>query len=517
MLKITAIFIVVFSFTGCENDFDSIGSDIIGAPNFNAALYEDAEISARTHRLTAVQTNNLPVHLLGVYNDPVFGLEQANVLSQLELSSTNPTFGTEPVLDSVVLTIPYFSTEGETSEDGVVEYELDSLYGMGPVRLSIEESGLFLNNFDPETDFEDTQKYYSNMHPRIEENLTGNVILEEQEFLPSGEEVIYFEENEEGVMDTLRLAPRMRLKLSTEFFQEKILDMAGSGELSSNNNFQNYLRGLYFNVEPVNNEGTMMLLNFKNSEAGITLYYTTKQADADDADDDGDTEELVNVQESFELGLGQNIVNTFEQESPQFQDDRLYLRGGQGSMAVIELFSGSDADGDGVSDDLESLRESEWLINEANLIFFVDQQEMAAGREPERLYLFDLDNGIMLADYRFETPGQVNPMTSTINDAHLGPLVRDDSENGVSYKMRMTEHVRRVINADSTNVRLGLVVSQNVNLIANSAVKESSDVEIEKIPSGSIISPLGTVLYGPEAENEEKRLKLQIFYTEPKN
>lgn len=185
-------------------------------------------------------------------------------------------------------------------------------------------------------------------------------------------------------------------------------------------------------------------------------------------------------------------------------------------MAVIELFSGPDADGNGVSDELDMIREKGWLINEANLTFHVNREFMGNEVEPERLYIYDLNNNRFLVDYVLDSQGQANNLASTSNDAHLGPLERDSNKNGIRYKLRLTNHVNSLINRDSTNVRLGVVVSQNVNVINTSALKESPLEGLNEIPSSSVITPLGTVLYGPDAADEEKRLKLNIYYTEPK-
>lgn len=38
---------------------------------------------------------------------------------------------------------------------------------------------------------------------------------------------------------------------------------------------------------------------------------------------------------------------------------------------------------------------------------------------------------------------------------------------------------------------------------------------IKEVPSSSVISPEGTVIYGNATSNQEKKLKLQIYYTEP--
>ncbi|HET8753182.1 MAG TPA: DUF4270 domain-containing protein [Salinimicrobium sp.] len=514
LTKITAISVVIFSFVACDHDYETIGSNIVGTPGFDADLYEEAQISFQNVDLGPVQTNNLPLYLLGVYESGVYGTQTANILTQLSLSATSPSFGTGAVIDSVILSIPYFHTELETEDDGSKTYELDSVYGSSPIKLSVIQSNLFLNQYDPETDFENAQKYFSDLQPQIESNLGLNVLFESESFLPSPNEIVEYGLDDEGKKDTVALTPRMRLRLSKEFFQSNIIDMEGSPELSTNNNFSNFLRGIYFKTESIDGDGNMMLLNLADAEAGITLYYTSKVADSKDVDEDDDRTELIDQSSSFKLNFGPTKVNTFEQEVPEIDSENIYLKGGEGVMAVIELFSGPDSDGDGVSDELEFLRESDWLINEANLIFYVNQEILNSTNEPEHLYLYDFDNDIVLADYQFERSGEANAATSLVNLDHLGPLEKDEAENGLSYKIRLTNHIYNVINKDSTNVKLGLVVSQNINIISHSAVKGTA--EIERIPSSSVISPEGTVLYGPQSENEEKRLKLRIYYSEPK-
>ena len=524
MLKTTALMLVVFSFLACDRDFETIGSDIIGEPGFNADLYDDAEIVTYNNDLAPVQTNNLPVYLLGVYDDPVFGSQTASILTQLELAAPNPNFGVEPVLDSVVLTIPYFYSEVEPEEDAeegaAVEYELDSVYGNSPIKLSIVESNYFLNDYDPETDFQSRQKYFSNLEPTLESHLK-NVLYVTENFVPSAEAVTKYGKNSDGEEDTVSLPPRMKIELPNQFFQEKIIDKAGTSMLSSNNNFRNYFRGIYIKAEALNEDGTLMLLDLEETGAGITLYYTSKVTDGADTDDDGDTDELVEEQDSYQLNFGPSKVNTFQQEVSQFDSESLYLKGGEGSMAIIELFGGVDSDANGISDELESIRESDWLINEANLTLYVDQEKMAGLNEPEWLYLYNLETNEPLIDYYSLGPGgsvQTDRNGRPILNAnHSVRLVNDEDEGQVLYKIKITEHINRIINSDADNVRLGLVVSQNVNLLSNSAVLDNGVIDVDRIPTSSVIAPEGTVLYGPKAENEEKYLKLNIFYTELKN
>jgi len=67
---------------------------------------------------------------------------------------------------------------------------------------------------------------------------------------------------------------------------------------------------------------------------------------------------------------------------------------------------------------------------------------------------------------------------------------------------------------DSTNVKLGLVVTSNVGSIDQLDLLTDEDIII---PSGTILSPRGTVLFGNNIVDEEKKVKLTIYYTEPDN
>lgn len=516
---ITIAMLMVSAFISCDDDFNTLGGELIGGQLDSLPRY-DAKVVAYSKNIGAVQTNNLPSSLMGVYIDPVYGQQIANVLTQLSLPTNNPLFGTEPSLDSVVLTLPYFNTQTDVNDLGNPVYKLDSVYGNMPFKLKISRSNFFLNDFNPEDNFETRQKYYSDQGPLFKSNLVGDPLYVNEGFKPSAREVVYLEENINGEIDTIRSKPRLRVNLSTPFFQENIIDKQGSIELSNNNNFRNFIRGLYFEAEAVNNNGSMALLNFMDAEAGITLYYKNLVADTADADKDGDITEMVEKQNSYKLSFGANTVNTFSQAlpseilaemesvDPEIGAENLFIKGGEGSMVIIDLFE-DDAE-------IEELRANNWLINEANLTFYVNQDKIEGGEtEPERIYLYNLDTNEPLIDYSFDqTFDQALPLNSV--SLHSGRLVRNEDKNGISYKLRITEHVNRILNKDFTNVRLGLVVTQNMNLIGSSALRTPLD-GINRVPAASVISPEGTVLYGNLAADVSKRLKLNIFYTKISN
>ncbi len=152
--NLALIAIVITSFIACDKDFADIESDIINnenATHFNTASRK-YEVIARTKVLGPVQTNGLPINSLGIYNDPNFGQTTATIVAQLRSSTLDPDFGESTELDSVVLTIPYFSTATEVTADGETLYDLDSVYGTGPIKLSIFENNYFLRDFNPSSE-----------------------------------------------------------------------------------------------------------------------------------------------------------------------------------------------------------------------------------------------------------------------------------------------------------------------------------------------------------------------------
>lgn len=517
--NISILVLLMTSFIACDKDFASIDSAIVNNDNTTHFNTSNQGYSVITYnkKLEPVQTNSLPLNLLGVYNDPLYGKTTSTFVTQVSSSLLDPDFGDNVVLDSVVLTIPYFSRAVDTNTEGNTVYELDSVFGNGFVNLSIYESNYFLRSFDPNTEFNTAQRYFSNASTS-ESDLINQSELEGQ-LIHAEPDLFKPKVTPIGLRDvdgelTATLAPSMRFKLDNTFWQEKIIDKEGEPELSNQNNFNNYFRGIYFKAESAGTDANLTLLNLASAGANITLYYTK---DPFTAGND-------RVQSTFVLTFSGNRANFFNNEynfplqdgDAVNGDEKLYLKGGEGSMAVVNLFSGDD---DGNSVELEEFKSKNWLINEANLVFHVDQS-LVNGEEPDRIYLYDLKNKTPLVDYYLDISDNTYPINSKQN--HLGALQRVDNEpdgEGIKYKIRITEHLNNILLKDSTNVKLGLVVSGNVNLENNTLQYSllTDNETINKVPGSSIISPRGTVLFGNNTSNEEKKVYLEIYYTEPNN
>ena len=522
--KLAMVLFIIVALASCEEDIDIIGSEIVGDNTFIEPDQTNSVI-AYSRKLVPIQTNGLSAYQLGINNNPIYGKSTANLLSQLTLGQTDPKFGDSVSVDSVVLYIPFFS-ESETVGEDTLNYTLDSVYGKDPIDISLFESKYFLRDLDPESGFQESQNYYSDLETTFNNNpsLLGDLIFKVEDFVPS-DEGFTFKTNETGADgDTIveNLAPGLRVKLPVDFFKEKIVDQEGSNELLSNSNFKNYFRGIYFKAESATAGGNLFL--FDPSEANITLHYSFYDEN-DDEDNRGEGELELNFNginvSLLNNELPQNIATAVENPDIENGDENLYLKGGDGIAAVVQLFGNEDnlnanlePGPNGVADELDMLRDQKPLINEANLIFYVDKSKTAAlESEPQRIIIFDATNGTVLIDYLTDPTNTENPLTHKTN--HLGRLQKDASGNGDYYKIRITTHVSDLINRDSTNVPLGLMVTDNVVQPNFQDLQNTQAPGLKRVPGTSVLTPKGTILHGSNSQSEDRRLKLQLFYTKP--
>lgn len=202
-------------------------------------------------------------------------------------------------------------------------------------------------------------------------------------------------------------------------------------------------------------------------------------------------------------------------------EEDLYLRGGEGSTGVIQLFDPTDDDGDGIPDELNALRDRNLLIREANLILYVDQDKVSqyttgAFAGPERIYLYDLKTNLPVVDYNTDaSTGTTSALGSKIN--HLGPLTVDDDGNGVSYKIKLTQYLRNLLSDSNDNptVTLGINVTNNVNITAVNYIEGTDEDDVPNtVSQGSLLYQEGTILHGNLSSDNDKKLVFRIYYTE---
>ena len=552
---------VIAFFTACDKDFNEIGSDVIGDDHFGLIKNDSQTVLAYNTATGQVETSNQPINSLGYYNNPFFGKTKASVVSQVLLDTVNQTIGANPTVTKVELSLPYFSrliSRDATSGDST--YELDSIQGFSivndkkvfnKIKLSVYENNYTLRDLDASLNFLDVQRYYSG-ETSVFDAYKNPVRLNDDTNLGQNDEFIYSSaeiktyKTVDGaqVVDT-RSAPGMRLKLRNDFFQDKLFGAGAAGKLFNNSVFKDYFRGLYFKVDASSaspNQGSMSLLNFKQGK--IIVTYTINVTSS--------TGVVSTKERKFAISLGGNSVNLLENDYSTGYTSalasnsnaatgayNLFPKGGEGSMSIIKLFGDQDVRGysstgtptvgpNGIPDELDDLRNpsdgKKLLVNEANLTFYIDKDKMTGAAEPNRIYLYDLNNHRPIIDYYTDYSVSQN---SKNNKFVFGGLIEKDAatsaynKRGIKYKIRLTNHMINLISKDSTNVRLGLVVTESIGVASNGMLRGAVPVAnpFNKYPSAAIYNPLGTVLFGnniPSTDpNYAKRLKLEIYYTKP--
>jgi hypothetical protein len=317
----------------------------------------------------------------------------------------------------------------------------------------------------------------------------------------------------------------MKLNLNNDFFLNKIIK-APAGSLTDNTAFKNYFRGLFFNIETIGNPGNMAMLDFGDGK--ITVTYT-------------ETINSVTTDKTLVLNLSGHTVSLLDQSNtnPNYTsatteanvdkvkgDPNLYLKGGEGSMSILKLFSSTDNHGyeltdapNGVSDELDDMRRNKYLINEASLTFNLNSDAMGTSYVPQRIYLYDFKNSQILVDYM-----ETSVVSSNIKNSKFifgGILFKRSAADGGGsyYKFRITDHIRNLVKyKDSTNVDLGLVVTEDISKSSFYTLRDKSGFPL-KAPMASVMNPLGSIVFGnnipTDDKNYNKRLKFEIYYTKP--
>ena len=256
----------------------------------------------------------------------------------------------------------------------------------------------------------------------------------------------------------------------------------------------------------------MILMNLASTGANITIYYSKG-------------EEGTRIQDSYVLNFTGNRLNVFKNEffAPLINgnkdegDETLYLKGLEGSMAVVDLFPTEEALENFKNQFLDANGNQKALINEAYLIVFEDDDMLTnpidqngnSYHKYDRIFAYDIKNNSVTIDYLNDfTENQTNPLISKI--LHLG-----QREESGKYKIRITEYLNNIIQNNSTNYQIGLVLSNNVNVTSSSEILNSND-DVTAVPMASIISPRGTILHGSNSLTVEKQLKFKVFFTKSK-
>ena len=238
MKKITQLlcFALLIIFAGaCKNEYDSIGADLKDRDLLGNAFDNTTSIVAYSVLEDSANTVGLISRLLGEVNDPVFGKTQPSFYTQLLISGSQVTFGDNPTVDSIVLTLAMSGYYGDTNSSlSIKVYELDeSLNG---------------------------KEYFSNQTTStLSTNLTYDPSFS---YKPMP--------NTRVTIDTFSYEPHIRIRLSDQLGQRFLNN---SGRLESDDVFKEFFKGIHVVATTTSGTGCLVYLNLNSALSAMNLYY----------------------------------------------------------------------------------------------------------------------------------------------------------------------------------------------------------------------------------------------------
>ncbi|MDJ0644667.1 MAG: DUF4270 domain-containing protein [Flavobacteriaceae bacterium] len=502
--------VVFFGVISCEKDFENIGVNIVNNNLFDTE-FQDFEVVAYSKNVDSSRVDGLPIYGIGVLNDDDFGILRSAFISQLGLPVGGIDFGLNPVIDTVILDIPYFATRQENNEDGTPNFTLDSIFGDADTSYQLEVNRLttFLNTLDPQ-DPTRNKLYYSN------ESYTKGEQLYAESFEPDANDtVLYvtrsFFENEQRIDTILKEArnPSVKLGLDSDEFKRIFIDEITEAEAESPELFSNYFRGII--IEPQSDLGSLMFLSM--NDANISIYYTNEVLTDEttvDLNGDGDTDDVnvpVKTKQTVVFPLSGIRAATYNRDYSSATEllaqfnapdsinghSKLFVQGAQGSIVELKLFDGIDLDS------LNRIRQEGWLINGAVLELYLDDPE--ASRLPNRLYLYNAEQGVSILDHITEAPIGVDGNLITNED--------DDPED-YFYRFFITDYISEVLKNDDPLELYKLAIKMYHPTEAPVSI-------VDTIVKNFSWNAQSVVIKGNNFdENDQdfdRRLKLRIYYT----
>ncbi|MDT8309562.1 MAG: DUF4270 domain-containing protein [Bacteroidales bacterium] len=427
IIRLFALLMVVIIFTiGCKKD-DELGLDIIQKSGNQLGVNYTDTLSVFAYSMIedSIRSDNYFLNLLGSYYDPLFGISNASVFTQLLLSSNSVDFGNAPVGDSLILYLQYAGFYGDSNVlHNVTVYEIDQ----GEI-------------------FDIDSNYYSN------QLLSHTNIVAQQQ--------IMFNPTDSTVVDGVKKPALLRIKMDANGLTDKFINASGTAELSDNDAFLEFFKGLYIKVDPVTTESqggifyfnlgaenSQMILFYHNSTDTLTYPFAISNAAAryNHFDHNNYYEAKAEIKNQNLNGLNDNVY--------------LQAMGGIKIKLDIPWIK-------------QLASEQNIAINRAELIFRVDPNDMNASKytPPSRL-----------AIARINDEGE-NAFTSDYleGDTYLGGYY--DKLKG-EYRFRITRYMQDIIAGKYTNHGLYIMVSgaavkaDRVKLLGNTLASKNLTVEI---------------------------------------
>lgn len=186
--------------------------------------------------------------LLGSYNDPTFGMVNAEIFTQLHIQSDAPNFGdlSTIAVDSFVLGLVYSGYYGKPGNQTIEVFEIDDVDGINA------DSNYYQMDF-------------------VSSDQTDN-------WVATGQEVINMNPDLTTIINDVEVPSQLRIHLDTNKAKTFMVDAAAiPASFASTEAFSEYFKGLHIrtaNGSQAQGEGGVFYFNMKASSSKMTIYYT---------------------------------------------------------------------------------------------------------------------------------------------------------------------------------------------------------------------------------------------------
>lgn len=265
----------------CEPEIDSLGEQLFlnDGTNGNEVSYDLIAYNIDNKDMVRADYSTLGSAVIGAFDEPQFGSQKASYFTQIRMSAYDPDFGTNAVVDSVVLVlkpvIPINSdslvtttNENYVYPDGNVDAKLElktipvTKYGrtktagnITPLTLKVHEVTEFMGSY--------TDSIFSN------KDFEAGVELGSKVFNGLAKSVTITKDSDNSTL--FPSTNDIRISLDKTFFQNKIIAKKGQPELKDMSAFIRYFRGLKVSVQE--NDGYLFSIDPNDVGTQVIMYY----------------------------------------------------------------------------------------------------------------------------------------------------------------------------------------------------------------------------------------------------
>lgn len=301
---LASFFILILLVYSCKKDPYQVGIDLLPpSDTLNVKTSDTASFLAYSVLQDSIRTDKTTQSILGSLMDPVFGSTTASLYMQYWLSAVAPDFGTNPVLDSIVLMIPYGNIYGDTNSMQTLKiYELSQ---------SIYYDSIYYSNHSVET---------------------YGVPLANYTFKPAPKDSL--------TIGGVKTAPHIRINLNklSKYFGNKLLS-APAVSMSTNVNFFEFMKGLYIESSRAQSGGALLSFDPASTYSKIAMYYHNATSDSLQFTFVGATNSarFNNIDHNHYLNAAPELRQQVLQHDTTLGKNNLYIQGLSGIRVRLRL------------------------------------------------------------------------------------------------------------------------------------------------------------------------------------